>query len=258
MPSKSEQGHAVNINNIQVLIDRLSALDGYSPSNLSISISNFTTEHNTVKLLQNVYENAYEAAKGPINSRVLLFKTLNNTVTATFNYLQSTQADTELIKDVKGLADQIRGHNINPRTLPDGTPDLDHISNSHMSFVQRAEHFEMLLMLYQGEPLYNPNETELMIATLVAYAQSLKDKNEELSGILAPLIKLRLDRNHKLYDKDTGILDLIKRCKKYVIGKYKYGTPETRSITSIKFTRPPKPRKRKKKKNNNTNPAPTP
>lgn len=258
MASKSEQGHAVNISNVQVLIDRLSALDGYSPSNPSISIANFTAEYAAVKLLQTAYENGYEAAKGPINSRELLFKTLRGTVTDTFNYLQSTEADEELIKDAKGLADQIRGHKINPRTLPDGSPDLDHISNSHMSFVQRAEHFEMLVMLYQGEPLYNPIEIEFMTTTLEAFAKSLKDKNEELSGILAPLIKLRLDRDHKLYDKNTGILDLVKRCKKYVRGKYKYGTPETKSITSIKFTRPPKPRKRRKKKNNNENPPPTP
>jgi hypothetical protein len=257
MSSKSETGHAVNISNLKILIDRLTAFGtAYAPSNLAISIASLTVDYDAVKILQANYLAGFDGAKAPINNREILFSTLNDLVTSTFNYLQSTEANVELIKDVKGVADSIRGFNLNRRTLPDGTPDLDHISNSHRGFIQRAEHFEQLILIYQGEPLYDPTETEWKISTLEAYRDDLKNANEDLEEILAPVFKLRLLRDHKLYDDGTGILDKIKLVKKYVRGKFKFGTPETRSIITIKFTKPSKKRSHKKKKNNN--PPPTP
>jgi hypothetical protein len=249
-----ETGHAITISNFKIMIIRCQSFENlYNPTNPNLTIAALTAQYEAANTFHLDYLSGLQLSKTYINNHQILFSALNPLVTRALNLLQSTQASAQIIRDIKALSDIIRGANLNPRTKKDGSPDLDHISNSHQSYVMRTHNFSKLVILYKSEPLYTPNETDLTIAALEAYKDQLQAKNSELWGILSPVIKNRTDRDHLLYDKDTGIIETAKRCKKYVRALFGPRSPEARSITSIKFTRPRKSRSRKKKTLGNGN-----
>lgn len=257
MPSISETGHAVNIENFKVMIDRCTAFGTeYDPSNTALTIVNMTSQYDAVRLCQKNYLDGLEVSRTKINDHDLLYQPLNLLITHVINVLQSTEVSKPFIRDAKALADVIRGANLNPRTKKDGTPDLDHISNSHQSFVMRADNFEKLVFLLKAEPKYTPNENDLKATSLESYKDQLIAANSDLFAQLAPVMNDRIARNHLLYDPDTGVVDTAKKVKKYVRGHFGPRTPEAKSITSIKFTLPRKNPSHKKKKTGNDNPPP--
>lgn len=238
MSPYSETSHAINISNCKLLIDTVTAFGQvYNPTPDPIKIANITASYTSCNNLHNAFLLGYLNAKQPINEREILFQPLSKLVTRTLGILSSSGASKQVYRDAKSFADKIRGHSLNPRTLPDGSPDPNHISNSHLSYVMRADTFAQLVLLYKSETKYNPNETELQTASLQTYSDSLFTANEGLSEIIAPVNQSRIDRNHALYDHITGLIDIAYACKAYVKALFGSGSPEYISVLAIKFTR---------------------
>jgi len=236
-----ETGHAVNISNFKLLIDKCTVFGAaYNPSNTDLSIANMTTLWLSADTAQQTLSTAFQNAKNPINQREVLFRPLSKLVTRTLNYFRSTKAGDQVIHAAKALADRIRGHGLAVKKLPDGTPDPDDVSNSHMSFVQRTDTFGQLIDLYVAEPLYAPNETDLQTGSLQALHLQMKTANDNIGTILAPVENARIARNHALYDPRTGMLDVAAAAKAYVQGLFGATTAEAKTVTGIRFTRPKK------------------
>ena len=122
--------------------------------------------------------------------------------------------------------------------LADGTRNPADVSTSHQGFVQRADTFKQLVDLYKSEPLYAPNEGDLKIVALEALATAMKTANNNIGTIIAPLNTARITRDKALYEKDTGMVDIAQACKNYVKGLFGATSPESKTVTGIKFTRP--------------------
>jgi len=238
MASTSETGHAINISNFKLLIDRCSVIPNYNPSNSDITIPNLTNSWTIGDTAHQNFTTLLQGTKNPINAREILFKPVNEVTTQSLNYFESTKASKQVKKDAKGLADRIRGFNVKIPKLADGSPDPDYVSQSHQSYIQKQDAFKQLLDLYASDPNYAPNEIELNLATLQALNTNMKSSNDNMGVILAPVISARVIRNNKLYEPETGLLDLAEACKDYVIGLVKY--KNARPITSIRFRRPKK------------------
>jgi hypothetical protein len=239
MASIAETGHAVNISNYKLLIDKCNAFGViYNPSNADLKIVPMTTQWTSGKATHDALTAALQASKGPINAREILFEPVDKLVTRTINYFNSTNASAQIKLDAKGLADRYRGFGIKVETLPDGSPDPAHVSNSHQSYVQKADTFKQLVDLYNSEPLYAPNENELKIVALTALSTAMKTSNDNIGTIIAPVDTLRIARDHALYDEETGIVDMAGKCKDYVKGLFGATSPEARTVIPIKFTRP--------------------
>jgi len=233
-----ETGHAVNISNFKQLIDGCTAFGtAYNPSNADLSIINMTLQWHAAETAHTTLTTAVQNAKNPINQREVLYEPLSKLVTRTLNYFRSTKATRQAKQDAKGLADKIRGHGIAVKKLDDGTPDPDDVSNSHMSYVQRADTFRQLINLYSSDTNYAPNEIDLQTDSLMASYQSMKAANDNIGVILAPVETARVARDHALYDDETGILDLAAACKDYVQGLFGVTSPEARTVTGIEFRR---------------------
>lgn len=238
MASNAETGHAINISNFKRLIDVATAYGlPYNPSNTDITITNMTTSWTTADTAHSTMSTALANAKIPINEREELFEPVDKLVTRTLNYYESTKALKQTKKDAKGFADDYRGFRIKVEKLPDGTPDPAHVSNSHQSYVKKAETFKNLLDLYASDPLYAPNETALKVATLMTLYSKMKSANDGIGTIIEPVDALRIARDHALYDEETGLLDLQAAAKDYTTGLFGARAAETKQMTSIKFTR---------------------
>ena len=242
MASNSETGNAVNISNFKLLIDKCTGFGlAYNPGNADLKISNMTNRWVDAAKTQDDINTALQNSKVPINDREELFKPLNKRVTKVVNYLDSTPASKGVKKDAKGLADKLRGFGVKKTPTGDGgTPAEATISTSHQSYVMKADTFMQLIALLKTVTAYNPNESELKITELEAYYDDLKDANNKIGTIIAPVEDARIARDHALYDEGTGLVDLSLACKKYVKSIFGATAPETKTVTGIRFTRPKK------------------
>lgn len=245
MASSSESGHAVNIANLKLLADKCAGFGApYNPSNTDITVVNMKAKWTTVNTAQGVLTTAAEAAKEPINQRNILISPIDKLITRSFNYLDSTKASAQVKKDAKGIADKIRGFGSTKKTTttpPEGgTPDILTVSNSQQSYVQKAENYLKYCELINTIVLYAPNEADLKVIAMKALYQPIKDANDAIGTILAPVEQARLDRDHDLYDDETGVIDIAKACKKYVKGLFGATSPEAKLVVGIKFRDKPK------------------
>ena len=239
MASTSETGHAVNIANFMVLIERCHEFgSAYNPANSEISIAEMTTKYDNALSLHKDYITALEETKLPINDREILYIELGRVVTRSYNLFLSTKASIQTKKDAKGYMVKITGRNALVPKLDDGvTPDPKHISTSQQSYVQKVDNFDKLVKLYKTDTNYAPNESALKIATLETLIDTIKTANNKVIAVTANAIVKRTARDHALYDVGSGIIDLALSCKKYVKGLYGGLSPEAESVVGIKFRR---------------------
>jgi ribosome-binding ATPase YchF (GTP1/OBG family) len=236
MASNQETGHAVNISNFKLVIDHATAQGlAYNPANTKIQVPNMTIKWNAAKTAHDTLTLAVQTAKVPINEREIMFKPLGKMTTRIVRLLKSTEASSEIKKDVKGLADKIRGFKVKVKTLPDGTPDPNDVSNSHLSFVQKADTFKQLADLLSAEPLYVTNIAELESSALQTLAADLKTLNDDIGTIIAPVNTQRIARNEELYDLTDGIVTRGEAAKDYVMGAAGYDSEIAKTFRRIKF-----------------------
>ena len=239
MASISETGHAVNISNFKLMIDKCTAFGAaHNPSNTALTIVNMTTLWTTGDTAHRTLTTAIQNSKGPINAREILFNPVDKLVTRTLNYFESTIASSQIKKDAKGLADRYRGYGVKVDKLPDGTTDPADVSTSHRSYVQKGDTFRQLVDLYNSDGNYAPNEADLTVATLTTLSNDMKTLNDNIGTIIAPVETARITRDKALYTEGTGMIDIALACKDYVQGLFGATSPEANMIRGIKFTRP--------------------
>jgi len=241
MSSNSETGHAMNIANFKLFIDRCCALgDTYNPINTSLTITTMTTKWMTASTANSILNTAIAAAKGPLNQREILFAPLNRLVVRMVNMLHSTDASAHVKADVKRLADKICGFGMDRKSSKSVKEGGNFTGLSQQSYVQKAKHLEQLIELLKTVTDYKPNETELQITSLHALLADLKDANNGLGSLLAAAMTARNTRDNTLYLADRGIVDVVLKCKDYVKGLYGSKSAEYKMVSSLKFTRPKK------------------
>jgi hypothetical protein len=238
MASISETGHAVNIANFKKIIDRCTEfLTNYNPPNADITVANMTAKWTAVDTLHNDYLAGLDDTKLPINDREILFEQLDRTVVRTRNLYECTKASSQSKKDAKGFVRKIVGSNVKIPKLENDVPDPNYVSNSQQSYVKKVDNLSQLVNLYKTDANYIPNETDLTIASLDTLLANLRAANLNVGQLVSHAITLRTDRNHGLYDVDTGVIDISLACKKYVMSLYGAKSPEAKSVTGIYLKR---------------------
>lgn len=238
----AEIGNINNIAQFGIMRDRANALGPtYAPTNASISAAALAAKYTAADNAQTDFIARLVAAKGPINDRQVIFLPTEKLVTRTLNYYRSTGATPQAIADAKSLADRFRGHGIKSPTLPDGTTDPDHVSNSHQGYIQRTETFATLIALYQTDPLYapaGPSFSDITIAALTTILTAMKASNDAVSLALAPFNLARIARDKELYAPTTGLYDLQNLVKLYAKAAFGATSQQAKQFTTLRFTKP--------------------
>lgn len=236
MPATTERSIAQHINNFKIVIDNCSMFGAqYNPSNPLLTIPSMNSSWSNTITLHETYTGLLMASKHHVNARQALFRSAILIVTRSYNYYLSTTASDAAKRDAKSIADRLRGHGVKIPKLPDGTKDPNHISNSHQGFSSRTEAMRELAAFYAADPNYAPNEPQLQASALLALADQMQATNNQLSQVIAPVTAARIDRDHALNHKNTGLYTLVKAVKKYVKAVFGPSSPEYRSISGIDF-----------------------
>lgn len=247
--STSETGNAVNISNYKLLIDTCTGFEGkYNPSNEDITLPNMTAQWTKANGDDAALSEAEAEMKEPVNERVMLFTPLSPLITQVMGAVDSSKMSDLLKQDAKGIADKIRGFVKRAKKAPDGgttTEPIDSVSQSHQSFVQRADALLDLINLLKTAKEYKPNEEPLKLTSLTDLQKKMKEANDGIGVIIDKARKAQLSRNRTLYKRGSGMVEMAQVCKDYVKSVYGTKAAEYKSVTAIKFRDLPKKEKDK-------------
>ena len=224
MTNTSETGHAKNVTNLESLITSIIALEtSYNPSRDSIKLPALQAlltaskeSLNAVNIAQATYSNAVAARK-------VAFEPFGKLITRVMNSLKASGTSTQVVQSARTIVRKLQGRRASAKiteeekkALEAEGKEVNQISASQMSFDNRIENFDRLIMLLSSIPLYNPNEEELKVETLKALHNQLKEKNSEVILPIVQLSNSRIARNKILYKENTGIVDIAVDSKTYI------------------------------------------
>jgi hypothetical protein len=242
-----ETGHAKNVANLLKYNQYLLTLGaGYNPANPKLTYSAFTTLQSNGAAKQNTVDTAEETWKEETNLREIAFLPIDGLATQLLAALKSTDAPQQTIDDFAFLVRKMHGdiskaakaeanRTVDPNNPNPVVPIIR--STSQQSYDRKIEHFSKMILILQGVPSYSPNEVDLQIVSLQARLANLILLNQNATDSLAKLKAARIDRNTFFYGADTGMLDLIKKSKLYILGVYGKTSQQYKAAIAFKFVR---------------------
>lgn len=246
MTNTFETGHAKNVTNLESLITSIVALEtSYNPSRDSIKLPALQAlltaskeSLNAVNIAQATYSNAVAARK-------VAFEPFGKLITRVMNSLKASGTSTQVVQSARTIVRKLQGRRASAKiteeekkALEAEGKEVNQISASQMSFDNRIENFDRLIMLLSSIPLYNPNEEELKVETLKALHNQLKEKNSEVILPIVQLSNSRMTRNKILYSENTGLVDVALDSKTYIKSIFGATSPQYKQISKLRFIRP--------------------
>jgi hypothetical protein len=107
-------------------------------------------------------------------------------------------------------------------------------STSQLDFDSKVDNFEGLVKVVSLEVSFQPNEVELQLASLNAYAAHLRGLNTTVLNAQIALSNARATRNKILYER-IGIHGIAQTVKRYVKGVFGYQSVAYYQIRGLRF-----------------------
>jgi hypothetical protein len=243
MASTSETGHAKNVSNLDSLITSIIALGTtYNPSRDSIKLTALQTLLNESKESLNAVNIAQAAYSNAVTARKVAFKPFSQLITRVNNSLKATDTTIQVDQNARTIVRKLQGRRASAKITEEEKKILEadgkeanQISASQMSFDNRTENFNKLIMLLSSVPFYNPNEDELKIETLKALYNQLNQKNTDLIIASVQLSNSRIARNKILYNENTGLVDITFDSKTYIKSVFGATSPQYKQVSRLYF-----------------------
>ncbi|MEZ4802177.1 MAG: hypothetical protein R2797_05340 [Gelidibacter sp.] len=228
-----ETGNATITFNFELLIAAVIGFDTrYNPSSPLLQVLYMQTLFADAQLSLSRVNDEFNALKRALDVRHALYEGMLTLATRVMGELRScgaTKATIAKAETYKRALEGRRAKKIDP------TSSDKVISASHTSFANRALNFDGLIGVCDLEPLYNPSEAALKIASLKAYLAEMRAANSAAATAQTKLTNARTDRNRLLYTPGTGLVDIAKAVKEYVKAVFGYKSPEYNQVRHIKF-----------------------
>lgn len=241
MASTSETGHAKNVDNAEFFLSIISTFGiKYNPGNPAIAavalkekVAAARKEVNSVSLAQANFFQAAAAREG-------VFKGLAPMATRIVNTLRASTTSEKIDANATTIVRKLRGSRA--KAVKDEKPAADAdvavkttVSVSHKSYDTLVDSFDELGNLLVTTPEYTPNEPELKLDAVKAYAADLRAKNNAVNNAIAALDAARNARNNELYEPDKGLVDLCFTAKAYVKALFGQASPEYKLVAKVDF-----------------------
>ncbi|MBW8331748.1 MAG: hypothetical protein K0M40_07000 [Prolixibacteraceae bacterium] len=248
MASNSESGHVKNVANFESLMLVISGFGGvYNPSNASITLERLSILAKNASDSLNLVNSVSGKKSLAIAARAEAIKPLSKLTTRILNALRSSGCPAQIVDSAQSLVRKIQGQRATPKLTEEQKTALSaegsvkkEVSSSQMSFDNRIDSFDKLIQLLIGISQYTPNETELQVATLTNYYNTLKTLNTEAGAVETELSNARLSRNEILYRPGSGLVDTATAAKMYIKSLFEATSPRYKQVSGLAFTSIPK------------------
>lgn len=241
MASISETGHAKNVDNAEFFLSIIATFGTkYNPGNPAITvvalkekIAAARNEVNSVSLAQAYFFQAAAAREGA-------FKGLASMATRIVNTLRASTTSENIDANATTIVRKLRGTRAkaveDEKLVAEGDVAVKStVSVSHKSYDSLVDSFDELGNLLTTTPEYTPNEPDLKLDAVKAYAADLRAKNNAVNSAIAALDAARIARNNELYEPDKGLVDLCFTAKAYVKAVFGQASPEYKQVAKIDF-----------------------
>ena len=220
----------------------------YNPSKASIKVAalnaSLTSAQQTVQAV-NATRTAYESA---IIARVQAFDPLTRTATRAIAALRACGTSAESLDYARSIKRSLasKRRKKSPSSEPASSPasagisgdagkkEILHNPIAQLSFEDRANTFARLVERIATEPLYKPNEVDLQIPALKAFATKLKDVNTAVSNASVAMANARIARNKVLFDA-TGVHGTASEVKDYIKSVFGTLSEQFKQVSRIEF-----------------------
>jgi hypothetical protein len=243
MASTSETGNAKNVDNFGELIAGITSFGAkYNPSNPFLLVTALKAKETSARASINAVNSASVLYSNVSNRRENAFKPLNSIVTRALNSLRSSTSTENTDASLAAIARKFYGTRAASTKAaakkaaaanPEGKAVT--VSVSQRSYDSLTDNLDRYVEALASTPEYNPNEEELKIVSLKAFAAELRALNNECNTASCALYGARTARNTELYAPSTGLVDLAITAKTYVKSAFGAASPEYKRIASIKF-----------------------
>ncbi len=242
MPSTSETGHAKNVANFETLISFCTGYGAtYNPSRDALKVANLQTLLATAKAAIEDCKTKETAFDNATDARKESFATLKALGTRIVNALSVSGVPDSVVEGARTINRKLQGQRANGSATAEPVPTEGAApataSSSQQSYDNLVEHFNGLIELVSSHTEYNPNETELKVATLQTYLAELRTANTNVLNANTAWSNSRISRDNILYADTTGLVDIALDVKAYVKSVFNSTSPQYGQISGIEFKR---------------------
>jgi hypothetical protein len=220
----------------------------YNPSKASIQAaaldSLLTSAQETLQAVtatRTAYENA-------IMARVQAFDALRGTSSRAIAALRASGVSAETLVYARSIKRSFasRRKKSTATPLPASSPapagisgeagekDIRHNPVTQLSYESKASNFARLVERIASESLYKPNEDDLKISTLQAFAARLRDSNTAVTNTSIAMSNARIARNKVLF-KSPGVHSTAMEVKDYIKSVFGNGSEQYKQVSQIRF-----------------------
>lgn len=237
----SESGDNKVIGNFRKLIDEVAADPAYNPANAKHKIPALEAQYTAGDAAVNAVAAARAPNKLAITDRETSFGGLRPRAVRSRNYLKASEPPAGVVEDVETFIVKLSGGRKSPKVKDDKTTPGDESkgssSASQMSYDNQIGHFRSYIEIVKNVSTYTPNEAELKVTALTAFADSLVAKSNAVSTTTATLDQARGTRDQLLYLADDSIVNTALLVKAYVQAALGSQSQLYKKIKGLKFSR---------------------
>jgi hypothetical protein len=241
-----ETGHARNVQHFEEMVAAATSWGAaYDPTNASILLAALSAKLTASGTAMDDVMASRAASATVSNDRENLFDPISKRITRCVAYYESTGPAENMVDDVRSLKRKLDGARAKPLPSDDGPPPPDGgppaptpISVSQQSYTQRVEHLDGIIELLSSDANYNPNETELTVASLQTTSTAMKAANTAVINAGVSLSGNLGSRDDVMYADSTGLVDLALLVKKYTRAAFGADSTEFSQISGLAFRRP--------------------
>jgi hypothetical protein len=191
---------------------------------------------------------AVAAARAPnklaMTDRETAFSGLRALAVRSRNFLKASGAPKGVVDDAETFMRKLGGGRKSAKIKDDpNTPEDESkgsSSASQMSYDNQIGNFESYIEILKNIVAYNPNEADLKVTALTAFAADLTAKSNEVSTTSATLNQARGVRDQLLYLSDDSIVNTAKLAKAYVQAALGSDSQLFKKIKVLKFVMSPR------------------
>jgi hypothetical protein len=210
----------------------------YKPSKASIQLTALNTLLTQAQQSMKAVDSARISYENAINTREPLFQRIPKLGTRIINSLKASGASTQSIEDASAIRRRFRNHRRTAVGSPENaTANAGTASSRTMSYTDLAsmvENFESLVNRVSTESSYKPNEADLQLTALSAFATQLRTANKNVINAHAAW-KTATSALHLVLYRSNGIYENGVAVKAYMRSILPTENPQYRQISQFQF-----------------------
>ena len=237
----TESGDKKLVGNFRKLIDQVSAEQNYNPANPKLTKTALETQYTTGEAAADDVSAKHAPNKLAVTDRQGGFDDLPTLVIRSRNFLKASGASKAVVDDAETHVRKLTGGRKSAKVKDDPATPADESKASHsasqMSYDNQLGNLGAYLEILKNVPSYNPNEADLKLTSLTAFAANLKARNNAVSTTSAALNQARGLRDRLLYLDDDSIANTAQMVKTYVKGALGTSSQLYKQIKGLQFVK---------------------